>query len=1029
MVRSTLLAGLCLLAGLLRTLSAAEVHTPKLHVPDGFVIEKVAGEPNVVFPMFAVFDDRGRLFVTESSGLDLYAELKAGTRKCRVRLLEDRDGDGRFETSHVFADKLVFPMGLAWRDGQLYVADPPDLVTYEAQDGDRQAGKRTVILSSFGHIDNGSLHGLIFGPDGWLYLTMGDPDGYKLKRRDGTFVEGKTGALLRCRPDGSDPEVLCGGFENLVEIAFTPRGEIFGTNNWYQLPSGGVRDALVHLVEGGLYPTHHAAGTPVPTTGEPLPAVTLFPAVAMSGLMRYRGDAFPAEMRGNLFSAQHNARKVVRHVLVPEGSTFRAQNFDFVTTDDPDFHPSDVLEAADGSLIVIDTGSWYVHHCPTGQIRKTHAPGGIYRVKPTQPVPLADPWGLKVDCAHATAEQLVALLRDRRPFVRDRAQRNLAARGKETVAVLASILDNSGDVSVKQRAIWALAANPEPAALVPLRKVAHDANPEIVAPAIRALGRRQDRQSGPALDRLLAAEAPPVRMAAAEALAHCGDAKSLPSLWQALARQPDRFFEHSLIHALHFLGHAPDLEAALQNPSPQVQKAALLLLDQPPRPHGQLTHEAVIQRVTAADADLRQTALRILQRHPEWAEMAIGLVRSWLEKPKLSQEETVGLRSLLIAFQGQKAVQDLVGSTVVNHGNKMPAERQVLVLETLAQSSLPELPEPWIKALSEGIRQSVPAVRIQAVRSVAVLQLPQFDNQLAQLAQSKEQPLELRLEALRAIVARRPNLSTTSYELLMGQLGDSDSPVARLAAAEVLGRSHLNDAQLSQLLQQIRGDALISPSVMMPALKRSTTAATAPSVLDYLTESIRTGWRPSEEELLKVLKALPPALQAKASQVREVLRKSTAEQRARLTKFEPLLNGGKAERGRAVFYGKKVACATCHRIGNDGGQVGPDLTKVGAIRSGRDILESIILPSSTIAQGYEPYYLATADGRVASGVIARQSADTLVLRDSSGAELRFRKDQIQEMKRQATSIMPEGLERALTNDELRDLLAFLKNLK
>ena len=104
---------------------------PWPRVPPGFVVEQAAADGAVRFPMFAAFDDRGRLFVAESSGLDLYAEIAAGTRKCRVSVLEDRDGDGRFESSRVFADGLVFPMGLAWRDGRLYVADPPDLVALE----------------------------------------------------------------------------------------------------------------------------------------------------------------------------------------------------------------------------------------------------------------------------------------------------------------------------------------------------------------------------------------------------------------------------------------------------------------------------------------------------------------------------------------------------------------------------------------------------------------------------------------------------------------------------------------------------------------------------------------------------------------------------------------------------------------------------------------------------------------------------------------------------------------------------------
>src|SRR5262249_10404121 len=190
--------------------------------------------------------------------------------------------------------------------------------------------RRTVLLTGFGHKDNGSLHGLVFGPDGMLYLTCGHPDGYKLKLPGGRVLHGESGALLRCRPDGSQPEVLCRGFENLVEVAFTPRGDILGTNNWYLVLRAGLRDSLVHLVEGGLYPRHRDKGSPLPLTGEPLPAVSLFPAVALSGLTLYRGDAFPTAMRGNLFSAQHNARKVQRHVLVPDGSTFRTEDFDFV---------------------------------------------------------------------------------------------------------------------------------------------------------------------------------------------------------------------------------------------------------------------------------------------------------------------------------------------------------------------------------------------------------------------------------------------------------------------------------------------------------------------------------------------------------------------------------------------------------------------------------------------------------------------------------------------------------------------------
>ena len=145
--------------------SGFAAETARLQVPEGFAIERVSG-PEVHFPMFATLDDQRRLYVTESSGQDLYAELLNSTRGCHIRRMEDRDGDGRYESSVVFADGLVPSMGLAWRGGKLYVADPPDLITLEDTDGDGRADTREVILSGFGHTDNGSLHGLIFGPDG-----------------------------------------------------------------------------------------------------------------------------------------------------------------------------------------------------------------------------------------------------------------------------------------------------------------------------------------------------------------------------------------------------------------------------------------------------------------------------------------------------------------------------------------------------------------------------------------------------------------------------------------------------------------------------------------------------------------------------------------------------------------------------------------------------------------------------------------------------------------------------------------------
>src|SRR5205814_5672722 len=100
--------------------------------------------------------------------------------------------------------------------------------------------------------------------------------------------------------------------------------------------------------------------------------------------------------------------------LKPIRSTFSSEDSQFITSDDPDFHPSDVLEDADGSLLIVDTGGWYVQHCPTGKIRNSRAPGGIYRVRFDNAPKIDDPPGLKIEWDKLTPADLVKLLADPR---------------------------------------------------------------------------------------------------------------------------------------------------------------------------------------------------------------------------------------------------------------------------------------------------------------------------------------------------------------------------------------------------------------------------------------------------------------------------------------------------------------------------------------------------------------------------------------------------------------------------------------
>ena len=149
------------------------------------------------------------------------------------------------------------------------------------------------------------------------------------------------------------------------------------------------------------------------------------------------------------------------------------------------------------------------------------------------------------------------------------------------------------------------------------------------------------------------------------------------------------------------------------------------------------------------------------------------------------------------------------------------------------------------------------------------------------------------------------------------------------------------------------------------------------------------------------------------------------EQKTRLAELAPLADGGDAQRGRHIFFGKKAACAGCHTIATEGGKVGPDLSTIGKIRTGRDLLEAVAFPSASFARGYRSYTILTEQGRVHTGVISRQTSDHIYLRTTELAEIRIPRKSIEAMKESATSIMPKGLEKTMTPQEFSDLVDFL----
>jgi len=476
--------------------SATPVGLEAIHVPAGFKVEKVAGANLLSYPMLGTFDDRGRLFLCESSGNTLTTPEMAAKPDYIVRMLEDTDGDGVFDRSKVFADKLTLPAGAVWYRGSLYVAAPPDLIRFDDTDGDGVADHREVIVTGWHLSSNAaSLHGPFLGPDGWLYLTDGR-HGYNIKTKDGRTFDGQASRIWRVRPDGTGLEwVAGGGFDNPVELAFLPTGETFGTMTYFQDPRDGQRDAIMHWVWGGVYPKWYSVVSEFKRTGDLMPVMTKFARIAPAGLELYRGTSFGPQYQGNLFTAQFNPHRVQRHIVYREGATFRTEDSDFLTSVDPDFHPTDVIEDADGSLLVVDTGAWFIHGCPLSRVAKPEIKGSIYRVRRIGAPAVKDARGLQLKLADSSPADIAKHLDDARPAVRGRALEQLVEGGPESIAALTHEREHSISHETRSNAVWGLYRIGTPEALAAVRAALKDTNFRVRVAAAHALGMARDRDA------------------------------------------------------------------------------------------------------------------------------------------------------------------------------------------------------------------------------------------------------------------------------------------------------------------------------------------------------------------------------------------------------------------------------------------------------------------------------------------------------------------------------------------------------
>ena len=968
-------------------------------------------------------DEQGRLYVTDSSGDNSRGPEQLKRRSHRIRRLEDTDGDGVFDRSTLFADRMMLPEGSMWLDGSLYVAAPPSIWKLTDTDDDGVADHREEWFE--GKTLTGcanDLHGPYRGPDGWIYWCKGAFAEQRYERPGRKPFVTRAAHIFRRRPEGGPVEaVMTGGMDNPVDVAFLPNGERFFTTTFLQHPRDGKRDGIIHAIYGGVYGKFHSVLDDHPRTGGLMPVMTHLGAAAPCGLTTYSSTVFGEDYENNLFATLFNLHKVTRHVLRPSQGSYESVDSDFLVSNHLDFHPTDVIEDADGSLLVCDTGGWYKICCPTSQLAKSDVLGAIYRVSREAAPKIKDPRGQWIEWTTLPPNRILPFLRDSRPVVKERAIDELARRGEQAIPHLTGALHDRNP-SHATSAAWTLTRIDHESARAAVRKAIGHPDVTVRRAAIHSVSVWRDRGAlSLVTGRLME---PSTCRVAAEALgriARPGDTGAITALLRASAVAEDRATQHSLTYALIEMGDLEGLRLASRD---LVNARALptALIARRELSDSSIGERDLIRLFGTSDAELFATACAFASRQSSpSAKLVESSLESLLREP--SDARIGAFANTSGSVFGRAAFTRLLS----NHDS---AKHLRLGLDVVARAKI-ERPDPaWIDALLEGLRH--PEIAGDCLERLGSWNLS-GDRRASLMKRSigifddPSMPTSLRLTALAALPGGLTPELAKHWPFVLAQLDRSRPIVDRDSAASTVERATLDESMRAAL---IRALPTISPLEIERAFKvlaasdkkhTETHRALAETLLDAPAAAAI-----SEAEFREWLKSLSPDTQTLAHRVLDRIAPGRLEQKRRLEKIARELPAGDVRRGQLVFHDEKAACIACHALGYLGGRVGPDLTRIGRIRKELDLLEAVLYPSSSFVRSYEPMTVVTKTGRAINGIVRDRSKGHVEIVTGAKSLERIATTDVLEIRPSKTSIMPAGLTEQLTPQQIADLIAFLR---
>ncbi|GAB3003813.1 hypothetical protein GCM10027284_21940 [Cyclobacterium sediminis] len=1002
----------------LNTWEGASKQLPGIEVPEGFEIEEAVIPGLVQYPMFGVFDDQGRLFVMESSGHTEGTEEILEEPDFQILLLSDSNQDGIFDQKTVYVDNLPFPMGGAFVDGSLIVTASPDLIKFTDNDGDGVAEEKEVLLTGWTLNHNAAiLSGPFMGPDGYLYMADARR-GFDIQSKEFVNFKGKGARIWRCLPNGTQLQSFAGGgFDNSIELAFTPSGDVLGTMTYFTDPQGGYRDALMHWVEDGVYPKPNAViGVDnLVRTGSLMPVMHKMARVSPSGLMRYEGSNWGDEFEGNLFHAEFNTGRIVKTVLSPSGASYKASSEHFMTSSLADFHPTDVLQEPGGNLLVVNTGGWFISGCPLSRTAKPEVSGGIFRIRKKKNTPGKDPWGNKIAWESLSVPELVGHLEDPRWKVSNRAGEYLLKQPLVAIPYLVNLLENHSDEAIRTKAVFLLFRTQNPRAWNQLVKGLTDESDQVKIAAARVIGLAEvisakeeliqllDNQSNSALARQVAV-----------ALGQIGDPQATTPLLNLMKTHgTDRFLSHAVTFALIQMENEDLLLEDLQNGN--FNKAALIALDQ--KESALLSEDLMPNFLTNPDSTVRATALWVLENHPDWEVAFTDYLKYFFTEDKSQINE---LTSILPTFIDAIAVQKYLANVLGN--TKKSTEEKLQILHLLENNPPKELLTELKNSLFLLLNSPEKGIQKAVINLVVQLKEKAFISPLKIILSETKEDASLKLTVYKGLISLGESLSTADFKWIAKQLLVEGRQPLHSEAISILRNLELYTQDLSWILQEI---IPVSANGNVSYLLELFDTVEDVSILVKLEEKLL-----DRQEVWANLSPDRLALIFEKSNAGKTLLDSLeARQEGRLAQLEEMASGlvkGDVDRGRAIFYGVG-ACSTCHAVSGKGETFGPDLTNIGEIRSRHDLLEAMLFPGASFAREYETVSLQTKSQKYL-GIVKRFENGRYELAIGPGSIITVDEEDIVAMEEAKQSLMPGGLLSNLNNQEISDLIHYLQSL-